>query len=93
VVSVTNPYGRITGFLDRRRYFFFQVAAQLYGYVIKWRFLTDNTTFSITNKLYEVRSVSHQPRNITLLFRIITVSNSIYEGTWNHLRKYNAKGD
>jgi hypothetical protein len=25
MVSVTNPYGRILGFLDRGRYFFFQV--------------------------------------------------------------------
>jgi hypothetical protein len=31
VVSVTNPYGRILGFLDRSRYFFFQVAPQLYS--------------------------------------------------------------
>jgi hypothetical protein len=30
VVSVTDPYGRILGFLDRSRYFFFQVAPQLY---------------------------------------------------------------
>jgi hypothetical protein len=32
VVSVTNPYGhgRILGFLDRSRYYFFQVAPQLY---------------------------------------------------------------
>jgi hypothetical protein len=29
VVSVTDPYGRILGFLDRSRYFFFQVAPQL----------------------------------------------------------------
>jgi hypothetical protein len=29
--SVTNPYGRILGFLDRSRYFFFQVAPQLYS--------------------------------------------------------------
>jgi hypothetical protein len=28
VVSVTDPYGRILGFLDRSRYFFFQVASQ-----------------------------------------------------------------
>jgi hypothetical protein len=26
VVSVTNPYGHIPGFLDRSRYLFFQVA-------------------------------------------------------------------
>jgi hypothetical protein len=31
VVSVTNPYGRNLGFLDRSRYFFFQVAPQLYS--------------------------------------------------------------
>jgi hypothetical protein len=31
VVSVTNPHGRILGFLDRSRYFFFQVAPQLYS--------------------------------------------------------------
>jgi hypothetical protein len=31
VVSVTDPYGRILGFLDRSRYFSFQVAPQLYS--------------------------------------------------------------
>jgi hypothetical protein len=31
VVSVTDPRGRILDFLDRRRYFFFQVAPQLYS--------------------------------------------------------------
>jgi hypothetical protein len=31
VVSVTDPCGRILGFLDRSRYFFFQVAPQLYS--------------------------------------------------------------
>jgi hypothetical protein len=31
VVSVTDPYGRILGFLGRMRYFFFQVAPQLYS--------------------------------------------------------------
>jgi hypothetical protein len=30
VVSVTDPYGRILGFLDRSSYSFFQVAPQLY---------------------------------------------------------------
>jgi hypothetical protein len=30
VVNVTDPYGHIIGFLDRSRYFFFQVAPQLY---------------------------------------------------------------
>jgi hypothetical protein len=28
VISVTDPYGRILGFLDQNRYFFFQVATQ-----------------------------------------------------------------
>jgi hypothetical protein len=31
VVSVADPYGRILGFLDRSRYFFFQAAPQLYS--------------------------------------------------------------
>jgi hypothetical protein len=31
VVSVTDPYGRILGFLDRTRYLFFQAAPQLYS--------------------------------------------------------------
>jgi hypothetical protein len=31
VVSVTDSYGRILGFLDRSHCFFFQVAAQLYS--------------------------------------------------------------
>jgi hypothetical protein len=31
VVSVTDPYGRILGFLHRSRYFLFQVAPQLYS--------------------------------------------------------------
>jgi hypothetical protein len=31
VVSVTDSYGRILRFLDRGRYFFFQVAPQLHS--------------------------------------------------------------
>jgi hypothetical protein len=31
VVSMTNPYGRILDFLDRSRYYFFQVSPQLYS--------------------------------------------------------------
>jgi hypothetical protein len=31
VISVTDPYGRILGILDRSHYFFFQVAPQLYS--------------------------------------------------------------
>jgi hypothetical protein len=31
VISVTDPYCRILDFLDRSRYFFFQVAPQLYS--------------------------------------------------------------
>jgi hypothetical protein len=30
MVSVTDPYGCILGFLDQSRYFFFQVGPQLY---------------------------------------------------------------
>jgi hypothetical protein len=32
MVSLTDLYGRILGFLDRNRYFFFQVAPQLYSW-------------------------------------------------------------
>jgi hypothetical protein len=31
VVSATDPHGRILGFLDRSRYYFFQVTPQLYS--------------------------------------------------------------
>jgi hypothetical protein len=31
VVIATDSHGRILGFLDRRRYYFFQVAPQLYS--------------------------------------------------------------
>jgi hypothetical protein len=31
MVSAMDPYGRILGFLDQSRYFFFQVAPQLYS--------------------------------------------------------------
>jgi hypothetical protein len=31
LVSMTDPYSRILDFLDRSRYFFFQVAPQLYS--------------------------------------------------------------
>jgi hypothetical protein len=31
VVNATDPQGRILGFLDRSRYYFFQVAPQLYS--------------------------------------------------------------
>jgi CBS-domain-containing membrane protein len=30
VVSVTDPYGRILGFIDRNLYYFYQVTPQLY---------------------------------------------------------------
>jgi hypothetical protein len=33
VLSVADPYGRKLDFLDRRRYFFFQVVPQLYSRV------------------------------------------------------------
>jgi hypothetical protein len=31
VVNATGPHGRILGFLDRSRYYFFQVAPQLHS--------------------------------------------------------------
>jgi hypothetical protein len=35
MVGVTGSYGHILGFVDRNRYFFFQVAPQLYS----WRWV------------------------------------------------------
>jgi hypothetical protein len=35
MVSVTDPHGRILVFLDRSRYFYFQVAPRLY-YEVEW---------------------------------------------------------
>jgi hypothetical protein len=32
VISATDPYGRILGFLDQSRYFFFQVTSHLYSW-------------------------------------------------------------
>jgi hypothetical protein len=45
VVSMTDPYGRILGFLDRSRYFFFQAAPQLYSQGGSCRFDCTDTLF------------------------------------------------
>jgi hypothetical protein len=45
VVSVTDPYGRILGFLDRSRYFFFQVAPELYSQGWVDHTLVDNSAY------------------------------------------------
>jgi hypothetical protein len=50
VVSVTNPYGRILGFLDRRRYFFFQVPDPLL-----WK---SGSSHSVCNYNFSLLSVS-----------------------------------
>jgi hypothetical protein len=47
MVSVADPYGQILGFLDRNRYFFFQVAPQLYS-----RGWTSFGTHSISQKIW-----------------------------------------
>jgi hypothetical protein len=36
MVSATDAYGRILGFPDRSRYFFFQVAPQLCSHEAEW---------------------------------------------------------
>jgi hypothetical protein len=33
---MTDPYGSVSGFLDRSRYYFFQVAPRLHTYEAKW---------------------------------------------------------
>jgi hypothetical protein len=46
MVSVTDPYGRILGFLDWSYYIFFQVAPQLYSEAecapLKTRYFSEN---------------------------------------------------
>jgi hypothetical protein len=49
VVIVTDPYSRILAFLDRSRYFFFQVAPQLYS----WGWMS-----SVPDPLFLKKSVS-----------------------------------
>jgi hypothetical protein len=43
VVRATDPYGRILSFLDRSRYFFFQVGPQLYSPMHKNEWRTNKT--------------------------------------------------
>jgi hypothetical protein len=51
VVSVTDPYGRNLGLLDRSRYYFFQVAPQLYS---RDCVSTVKYSFSFTQVTYRV---------------------------------------
>jgi hypothetical protein len=64
VVSVTDPFGRILGCLDRSHYFFFQVAPQLYYLVVNmlhqaWHLSLDDehlrTDFPCTNRVLQPR--------------------------------------
>jgi hypothetical protein len=56
VVSVTNPYGRILGFLDQSRYYFFQVAPLFHE---NWRKIlaTDSHKIAVAATTYASRSL------------------------------------
>jgi hypothetical protein len=42
MISVEDPYGHILGFLRRSRYFFFQIAPQLYSGKAEWTLFNTN---------------------------------------------------
>jgi hypothetical protein len=52
VVSVTDPYSRILGFLDRSRYFFFQVAPQQFLHHVRPNQLYHSLLHSATHVCY-----------------------------------------
>jgi hypothetical protein len=59
VVSVTDPYSRILGFIGRSRYFFFQVAPQLYSHEAEWTpFQTHYFSENITGNTIHLRCVA-----------------------------------
>jgi hypothetical protein len=74
VVSKSDPYGRILGFLDRSRYYFFQVASQLYSRCSLWTCLHNQScSWSYSALKMEEVSISvhkitvSRPQNIALL--------------------------
>jgi hypothetical protein len=81
VVTVTNPYGRILAFLDRSRYYFFQVALQLYSR--DWvdpvlKLPTNNYIYKeILNITWQHYPFIHYQVNIPLLCRTTNFLNFI----------------
>jgi hypothetical protein len=75
MVSVTDPYGRNLDFLDRSRYVFFQVAAQLYsrGWVAPFQthYLSDN----LVALGFEPGPLDLQPGTLTTILQRRPVSS------------------
>jgi hypothetical protein len=66
VVSLTDSYGRILGFLNRSRYFFFQVAPQLYSHEVEWTpFQTHYFLENLVAPGIEYRPLDLQPEYLT----------------------------
>jgi hypothetical protein len=80
VVSVTDPYSRNFDFLDRRRYFFFQVAPQLYS-----RDWVDFSGNLVPPEIWIWASGSVAKNSYSLLHSIYKFS-SYFAGNTIHLR-------
>jgi hypothetical protein len=61
VVSVTDPYGRILDFLNRSRYFLFQVAPQLYSRGCLYAHLPPTNYECLNKYLWNMVCVSRHP--------------------------------
>jgi hypothetical protein len=68
VVSATDPYCRIFGFLDRSLYFFFQVAPQLYSREAEW---TPFQNHCFSEKSDSDGNRTRTPRHITLTIMLL----------------------
>jgi hypothetical protein len=66
-----NPYGRILGFLDRSRYYFFQVAPQLYSRGWVDPVLDSTYEFYFVEDCYYFRTFRMQVKQIGLKERSI----------------------
>jgi hypothetical protein len=87
VVSTTDPHGRILGFLDRSRYYFFQVAPQLYsgGWVnpvpdpllLRKSGSAGNRTPDLWICSQELSPIAHTRLDLLINFRFIYVAGSV----------------
>jgi hypothetical protein len=70
VVSVTDPYCRIIGILDRSRYIFFQVAPQLYSAAEWTPFQTHYISESLVGPGIEPGPLTTRPQRRSTFFYI-----------------------
>jgi hypothetical protein len=66
VVSATDPPDRILGFLDRSRYYFFQVAHQLYSRVLTKSIAEYQSVLSAIADKNEIMQLSDSPPCVAL---------------------------